>query len=405
MSLHRLVSMAALLSTVGCIAPSSSFDGDEELGFEDEVESAEDDLIDSTSGPLRFGKACQSGDKIVIGAVGDIMPHVALQRQAYSRGFSSSWGGVSDLLSAADVTYGNHEGPAARGVAESGAIVDDPGLVFDGRVYTGDPFNINPALEGALRRTGFDVVSTANNHSMDRFSIGVNRTLDAIDAAGLRHAGTRRRGSTGPWWARTWVDGFDIRWISCTYGTNIRDGYHQVLRCGRDGDQIEDMIRSLVRSGADAVIMTPHWGHQFSNYPSSYQISLAHRWLDAGATAVLGTHPHVLQPWEKYVTRDGRETFVMYSLGNFISKHEYPTLARRSSMLLYLGLTRGRDGRAFVNGVRYMPLYMRHRDARWSVVAIDRVGGFGDSRRLTTRMFGEWNVRYPWQPLVTNKGC
>jgi hypothetical protein len=153
-----------------------------------------------------------------------------------------------------------------------------------------------------------------------------------------------------------------------------------------------------------AVIVTPHWGIQYSDTPIDTQRSFARQVLNAGATAVIGTHPHVLQPWEKYVTSDGRETFIIYSLGNFVSRHLTTTLARRSTILLYLGLTRGVDGKAFVNGVRYMPLYTRYTD-RWSVVAIDEVGGYSDSRKLSTSMYGEWNVRYPSQALNTTPEC
>ena len=75
---------------------------------------------------------------------------------------------------------------------------------------------------------------------------------------------------------------------------------------------------------------------------------LAKEMLDSGALAVLGGHPHVVQPWEKHVTPDGRETFIIYSLGNFVSGQN--GMAKRSSLILYVGLTKGEDGKVTING-------------------------------------------------------
>jgi poly-gamma-glutamate synthesis protein (capsule biosynthesis protein) len=111
----------------------------------------------------------------------------------------------------------------------------------------------------------------------------------------------------------------------------------------------------------------------------------------------------VLQPWEAIATADGRDVLVIYSLGNFAS-HQ-PDLAKRSTMLLYLGLTRPPGKKAFVHGVRYVPLHVRQRGEEFFVEAIDRVGGPASSRALTVRMFGEAAVLAPDAPLATRPAC
>jgi hypothetical protein len=105
------------------------------------------------------------------------------------------------------------------------------------------------------------------------------------------------------------------------------------------------------------------------------------------------------------VTADGRETFAIYSLGNFVSGQRH--LPRRSTMLLYLGLTRLSDGSVVVNGARHVPLHMsRDYGARpWELEVIDRKGGPGDSRALTLGMFGLWNLQRPWDDLEPNAHC
>jgi len=151
------------------------------------------------------------------------------------------------------------------------------------------------------------------------------------------------------------------------------------------------------------VIVTPHWGKEYKPEPDRAQRALARRLAAAGATAILGSHPHVLQPWEVLPGAGGRETFIIYSLGNFAS-HQ-PELPKRSTMLLYLGLTRPPGGKAFVHGVRYVPLHVRQDGQQFFVEAIDRVGGAEDSRALTTAMFGEAAVLAPDAPLATRPAC
>jgi hypothetical protein len=360
-------------------------------------------------GPVKFSRACEAGDRLTIAAVGDVLLHGPLQQQAVASAqrFRSLWTGVADLLAAADVTYANLEGPVAQGVSAAGASVRDPGFRFDEVVYSSYPqFNYHPYLIDDLLASGVDVVSTANNHSLDRRSLGVDRTLDALEAAGLPYTGTRRKGDDeSPWYAVTKQKGFTLAWLACTYATNgIPDPNDQVLDCFADPAALEAMVRELAaRPGVDAVIVTPHWGVEYQANPEWDQSRLAHRLLDAGATAVIGSHPHVTQPWEKHLTSDGRETFAIYSLGNFVSGQT--SLARKSTLMLYLGLTRGADGRTFVAGARYLPLYMDNVAGVRGVRAIDRAGGATESRALTVKMYGTWNLAAPAAPVPTTPEC
>jgi len=369
-----------------------------------------DDLDAQLGGSLSFDAACEPGERVVVAAVGDLLLHSGLQKQAsaVSDRFVSLWKAVADLLDVADITYANLEGATARGVTASGKVVPDPGLTFDKKVYTSYPqFNYNPLLLDDLVATGFDVVSTANNHSLDRRSIGVDRTVDALRAAGLPFTGTRRRDElAAAWYALTEAGGLTIAWLACTYGTNgIPDPYHQVLSCFSDTDEVEASVRALVADPEiDAVIVTPHWGLQYEATPRARQIKLAHRLLEAGALAVVGGHPHVLQPWERYVTADGRETFVLYSLGNFVSSQI--GMARRTTIVLYLGLTRNADGEVLLNGARYVPLYMHGRESGvWSVKAMDRASEPTAARKLVTDMLGTDNLQPADEPLQITPAC
>lgn len=391
----------------GPLAPSADSEEGDAYDAYDPVGKA--DGYQLPKGPVQFTRACEKGDRITIAAVGDVLLHGGLQVQATKREerFRSLWLGIQDLLGRADLTYANLEGPTAQGVNSYGKAVTDPGLKFDEVVYTSYPmFNYHPSLVDDLLATGVDVVSTANNHSVDRRALGVDRTLAALDERGMKHTGTRNSSGEGEWYTVTEQAGFRIAWLACTYATNgITDSKHQVLNCYSDAEVVSDKLAELVATpGIDAVIMNPHWGEEYSANPKSTEVKLAHKWLDAGATAIIGSHPHVLQPWEKYTTADGREAFVIYSMGNFVSGQSQ--LARRSTLLLNLGLTRGEDGKVFVNGVRFMPLCMTKSDSGvYEVKAVDRASGLADSRALTLKMFDKWNLDEPDAPLDTTPQC
>jgi poly-gamma-glutamate synthesis protein (capsule biosynthesis protein) len=359
--------------------------------------------------PLEFADACEGGDELTIAAVGDVLIHGRLQKQAFARadGFASLWSSASDLLRAADISYANLEGPTAPGVNASGADVPDPGKVFDKVVYSSYPaFNYHPSLLDDLMSSGVDVVSTANNHSLDRRSLGADRTVDELRARGLAYTGTRKRNEPdASWFTLTEARGFRIAWLACTYGTNgISDPHHQVAHCYDDRNELLAQTSELAqRPDIDALIVTPHWGLEYQATPRDKEMDLAHDFLDAGAIAVLGSHPHVLQPWERYRTADGRDTFVIYSLGNFVSGQKH--IPRKSTLMLQLGLRRDADGEVQIRGARYVPLYMHEEPGYLTLRVLDKDGGLGESRELTVDMFGLHNLSLPLPALDSAPQC
>jgi len=407
----RALRLAALLSLASFTVASVGCSSDAEVGGEEEEDeegtSATEDPLSApaATGPLEFRDACRAGTSITIAAVGDVLLHSPLQRQAYSAadGHHSLWKSVEPLLEGADLTYGNLEGPCAEGLT-TGGEARDPGKVFDNRVYSSYPqFNYHPSLIGALKNSGFDVVSTANNHALDRRGAGADRTIANLERDGLAFTGTRRTTDRdGSFFTITEAKGIRVAWVACTFSTNgIPDTRDQVLHCydgrGNPNAELLSTIRSLKqRPNVDAIIVTPHWGVEYKHSPERQEKNLAHAMLDAGALAVFGGHPHVVQPWEKYTTDDGRETFVIYSLGNFVSGQN--GLAKRSSLVLFAGLTKGTDGKVTINGVRHLPVQMS--PSPWSAVPAT-----GESLALTTRILGQWQRLSPGEDVVTNPQC
>src|SRR5690606_14065545 len=123
------------------------------------------------------------------------------------------------------------------------------GLRFDNQVYSGyAKFNYHPSIAEDLVRTGFDVVSTANNHALDRGPLGIDRTLDALDAAKLRYTGTRRLGTQERWYTVTKAKGMSVAWIACTLHTNFgKDDADQVLDCFEPEQRVAKAVEQLAR--------------------------------------------------------------------------------------------------------------------------------------------------------------
>lgn len=315
---------------------------------------------------LTFEHGCATGTRARIAAVGDLLFHDALQRRALMRdgNFRQFWQPVQPILDAADIVYGNLEGPAAEGVTAGGIAVKDPGRTVDGRVYGKAAgvlvFNFHPSVIADLKASRFSVVSTANNHAADRGALGIDRTIDTLRRSGIAFTGTRRRDEPETRWSTVVrANGLNIGWLACTYSTNgMPDRGGQVLNCYRDREVVMGELRRLAADpGVDAVVLTPHWGHEYAHQPLASDRIYAREAIEAGADAVLGAHPHVLQPWEKHVTRDGREGLIVYSLGNFISNQQRP--AQRSGVIALIDVVKAEgEAKARIAAAGFVPTWV-----------------------------------------------
>ncbi len=319
----------------------------------------------AADGPMSFVAGCSDGPRVRVAAVGDILFHRKLQVQAYGEdgSFARFWAPVADVLSSADITYGNLESPTAHGVASNGRDAIDPGRRLDDDVYSATletlSFNVHPSVLDELKETGFDVISTANNHAYDRGPLGVDRTIENFDARDMVFTGTRMRDeTTRPWSARTEHDGVTIAWLACTFSINgPRDRYDQVLECYDERETVLSEIETLKSDDTvDAVVLTPHWGSENTHSPDRRQRALARAAIDAGAAAVIGAHPHVVQPWERYISPDGRYGLIIYSTGNFISNQRQHM--QRAGMIALLDFVQDGLGRTHVGAAGYVPTWV-----------------------------------------------
>lgn len=322
----------------------------------------------SSTQALALSKNCDEAKNysLLITAVGDILLHKPLQDQALDQDlsplrFRSLWQDLEYYFKSSDIVYGNLEGPSASGIKNQGY----------------PRFNYDPRIIADLKASGISIVSTGNNHSLDHGPKGADRTIANLRKNKLPFVGTKSQNDKNPKWYRI-IDRKEFRtaWISCTYAINgdsvrNRDPYGQVLYCERDLKKITRIIRKLSqRKDIHAIFVLPHWGQEYQSQPSPSQKKLARRFFEAGALAIFGTHPHVLQPWERMIIK-GREHFVIYSLGNFISTQK--GTSKNTSILLFLSLKRGLTGKAWIDQVEYLPVFRTKIAGLHKVVPLPRL--------------------------------
>ncbi|WP_432026148.1 CapA family protein [Streptomyces sp. 1222.5] len=189
--------------------------------------------------------------------------------------------------------------------------------------YSGSPtFKSPPQIAQALAVTGYDGCATASNHSLDDGAAGIRRTLDALDAAGLRHAGTARTEAESRSVAVHRAGGARVAHLAYTFGTSgtpLPAGQPWALKVIDANRMIAD-ARGARRAGADVVVVSVQWGTEGQDAPDRLQLDLARK-LTAAATGgrpdidlILGTHAHVPQAYEKV-----NGTWVVYGMGDQIA--------------------------------------------------------------------------------------
>ncbi|MBG9733613.1 capsule biosynthesis protein CapA [Paenibacillus alvei] len=215
-------------------------------------------------------------------------------------------------------------------------------------------FSCPDELAPALQHSGFDLLTTANNHCMDGGIKGLVRTLDVLDRHGLQHTGTfRTRGEANNRLILT-VKGIKLGIAAYTQGTNSIPvpNLWQVNRLNRK--KLFADVREL-RKSADIVIVCLHFGREYRTSPTPSQRRLMSLLFRQGVNIVLGAHPHVLHPVTSARTKDiygqTRLRVAASSLGNFLTtrlKKEPKTL---QGMILSLTITRDKRGTADITKI------------------------------------------------------
>lgn len=276
-------------------------------------------------------------------AVGDIMVHKVQLMAAYDKAsdtynFDEQFAYIKEEFDKADLVFGNFETVTA-GIE---------------KVYSGANmiFNAPDSIISAIDMAGFDVVSTTNNHTLDRGFFGLSRTIDQLDQAGIEYVGTKKNENEVAYKIIE-VEGLKIGFLAYaenfngwtldedkTYAANLLILEQAVADIKMIADQV------------DIVIVSAHWGHEYFDDPYKTQVKIGRALVDAGAHVVLGHHPHVLQPIEKH-----GQGYIVYSMGNFVSGQR--TSPRDHGMIVNLKLIKNKYQDAEVGQVSMLPTYVQ----------------------------------------------
>jgi len=288
---------------------------------------------------LTAGVACVSGThaaqtpsapyphtlaQVTFAVAGDVIPHEAVKDAAKAagpgvEGWAALFSQVADVFQHADFGFLNMETPVAPEHTHG-----TKAFMFDAPVD----------LITALKQSGIKIVSFANNHVFDQGQPAFAETREHLREQGMLFAGSGDTAASA--WQPVIVEKNGIkvgilgmtRWLNGNRNPSNDAEPHvnffpypddnASAAPGMDAAGVLEAVKQA-RAKCDFLIVSIHWGVEYAPAPKPVDVEMAHKMLDAGATVIVGHHPHVLQPVESYRTADGRDGLIFFSLGNFLS--------------------------------------------------------------------------------------
>ncbi len=269
---------------------------------------------------------------VTIGAVGDIMAPSQIVEDAKVSGgaydFMTLFAPFAELFQSVDLMCGNLETPLAGKEAGYSTKTNDGALVF----------NAPDSLLDALKASGVDVLTTANNHCLDKDAAGLFRTVEQIRAAGFYQTGTYLSEADRETPLIVEINGIRIGIVAGTRKPNasktkrhITDEESRAVISYLINDKsiTDSAVRDIARvreAGADFVIYFAHWDYESDNPTADVTKGLARQLFTAGADCIVGSHPHRIKGAEFMTVQreDGPYTgLVLYSLGNFTANNRF----------------------------------------------------------------------------------
>ncbi len=289
--------------------------------------------------------------RINFAIAGDVIPHGAVVRSAAAAEKNEAnsglapptpTGGASNASASQTIASSNYHGwdtlfadvADAFRQADYGFVNLETPIAPNHSLGTKEfMFNAPVALVEALKASGVKIVSFANNHVFDQGRAGFKETLDHLQEQSMLFIGSGATAEAA--WKPVVLEknGLRVGWLGMTRWLNgsrnpEKDSEPHVAffpypgeaknAPGLDEAGVLAAIKAA-RAQCDFLVVSIHWGIEYAPAPGAEDKAIAHKMLEAGAGAVIGHHPHVLQPIESYLTQDHRKTVIFYSLGNFIS--------------------------------------------------------------------------------------
>jgi poly-gamma-glutamate synthesis protein (capsule biosynthesis protein) len=244
--------------------------------------------------------------EFTLAAVGDIMLSRGVGRRIEKKGVDFPFEHVADVLREADIAFGNLE-----------SLISNQGNKKPRKEVH---FRADLEVVDGLKKAGLDVVSLANNHAVDYGHSALYETMDILAHSRIAYIGAGPDAEAAHRPARFTVNGLKVAFLaySCLFYL-VEEAKMEVP--GVAVSRAEDIRMDIekTKKWADVVVVSFHWGWEYSDHPDEETRELAQKTIEAGADLVVGHHPHVLQGIEAY-----KGGLICYSLGNFIFDQRRP---------------------------------------------------------------------------------
>jgi poly-gamma-glutamate synthesis protein (capsule biosynthesis protein) len=230
---------------------------------------------------------------------GDVMfSRAVLRAMQAARDPAMPFRKIAPLLSSSDITFVNLESPFSdRGPYYKGGLI----------------FHAPPQAIVGLQLAGVSLASTANNHARDCGAHGVEYTIAWLRSHGIQPVGSSKSEAATHQGVVIVRNGIRFGFLGYTYDQNNGNWRDIDTRIALADPEVMCQDVAAVKKLCDVVIVSMHNGIEYMPKPSGKQIKFAHAAIDAGATLVIGHHPHVIEPQESY-----KSGLIFYSLGNFV---------------------------------------------------------------------------------------
>lgn len=283
---------------------------------------------------------------------GDVLIHPPLWEQAHADALARSESGYDFGPIYQSIAHDVHRTDLA--ICEMETPLAPPQGPFSGW----PDFSAPPQVLTALKRVGYRSCTTASNHTLDQGYVGVKRTLDELDAAGLKHTGSARSATE----ARkpliiTMPNGVKVAQLAYAFGFNgIPVPANQPWLANlTDVPTILAAARRAKRAGADIVVLSMHWGVEYDHLATQLQRDEASQLLASpDIDVILGDHAHVIQPMQKLHGK-----WVIYCMGNQISRHADPINDNREGVMPRFTFTEVKHGVFRLTKIEAIPTWMQ----------------------------------------------
>ncbi len=317
---------------------------------------------------------------------GDVMGHGAQINAAYNAetknfDYQPVYRYIKPYISQADIAVANLE------------------VTLAGPPYKGYPrFSSPDELAAALKDAGFNLLVTANNHSLDRGTKGLNRTIQVLDSLEFIHTGTflNKQSRKDYYPLIIEKDGIKIALLNITYGTNGLKATPPAIVNYLDTVEIKKDLLKAKAVSPDMIITTIHWGAEYERKQNKTQEQLAKFLVRNGTDVIIGSHPHVVQPIEviyENTTDSVIKNVIVYSLGNYVSNQR--TRYRDGGIVFELNINKVNDITS-INDIFYLPTWVykkiTDKDTSFCILPAYYFKSFNESKKLAGYNMNKWST-------------